>query len=189
MFRDASLGWTGGVVYDFQANVHAGVFGSSPSMGQMRGQIGYTFRGHNQFGLFATYDTGTTTSQIGSLSVQFRAISQINAFWMHTFKNQGWMTLWAGTPYRKGLMFPSGRAGTFIVGAGFKAPLTGCLSVEGHAVYMGAHGDADYPGSHNYASNVSVGLSYAFGSKQIGARPYMSLGNNSNFLVDTNMNY
>ena len=46
--------------------------------------------------------------------------------------------LWVGTPYRRGLMYTSSRAGRYIVGASFRAPLTKALSVIGHGVYMGA---------------------------------------------------
>lgn len=182
-------GWNSGLVYDWQANAHSGVFGLSPSMGQLRSQVGYLFKGGNEFGIWGTYNTGTTKHSLGALTVAFRAISQVNLFWKHQFHNQGSICFWAGTPYRKGLMFSSGRAGTYIVGASFKAPLTGALSVEGHGVYMGARSDPAYVESQNYAANVSLGLSYTFGGKRVGTKPYLPLANNSNFLVDTNINY
>jgi len=158
-------------------------------MGQMRGQIGYLFRGGNELGVFGTYNIGTSRHTLGSLHVEFRAISQANLFWSHLFAKGGMMTFWAGTPYRKGLMYPSGRAGTFIAGASFQAPLTSHLSVVGHGVYMGARSGSGFVESKNYAANVSLGLSYAFGGKKAGTRPYLPLGDNSNFLVDTNVNY
>ena len=184
-----SSGENAGLLFDWQANVKAGEFGLNPSMGQMRGQLGYLFCGGNEVGLLATYDTGTSSLGFKSLPIEFRAISQVNAFWSHLFKNKGKLMFWGGTPYRKGLMFPSGRAGSYIIGASFKAPLTHSLSLEGHGMYMGARsGSADIE-SQNYAANVSLGLTYSFGGKKGGARPYMPLANNSNFLVDTNINY
>ena len=97
--------------------------------------------------------------------------------------------LWAGSPYRRGLMYTSGRAGNFIVGLQFSVPMTKHLSIEGHGVYMGPRGSSGQAPSKNFATNLCIGLTYSFGKRRIQQSPYMTLANNSNFLVDTNQNY
>ncbi len=182
-------GINAGLVYDWSVNAKAGVFGLDPTMGQVRGQIGYLLRGKNEFGLWSSYGTNTAHKSYAGIPVDFRAISQVNAFWRHLFKNGGETMLWGGTPYRKGLMFESGRPGSYIIGASFKAPLCRFLSIEGHGMYMGATSSSAFSESKNYAANVSLGLTYSFGGKKPGARPYMSLANNSNFIADTSVSY
>lgn len=178
-----------GFVYDWSVNAKAGVFGLDPNMGQVRGQVGYLFRGGNEFGFEGTYGTTTSHKSYGGIPVEFRAVSQVNAFWRHIFKKGGETMIWAGTPYRKGLMYYSGRAGAYILGASFKAPLSRSLSIEGHGMYMGSRNGSAYTESKNYAANVSLAITYSFGGSKVGARPYLPLANNSNFIADTNVSY
>jgi hypothetical protein len=178
-----------GAVYDFSVNSKAGVFGLSPTMQQVRGQIGYLLKKKNEFGLWGTYGTTTSTQSFSGIPVKFRAISQVNVYWRHIFKNQGETMLWAGTPYRKGLMFNSGRPGNYIIGASFRAPLTSSFSLDGHGMYMGARSGSGFDESKNYAANVAIALTYSFGGKKGGAKPYLPVANNSNFIADTNLGY
>ncbi len=178
-----------GVVYDWSINAKAGVFGLDPNMAQLRGQVGYLFRGGNEFGFESTYGTTTSHKSYGGIPVEFRAVSQLNAFWRHIFKKGGETMIWAGTPYRKGLIYESGRAGAYILGASFKAPLSHSLSIEGHGMYMGSRNGSAYTESRNYAANVSLAITYSFGGSKAGARPYLPLANNSNFIADTNASY
>lgn len=178
-----------GASYDWSINAKAGVFGLDPTMAQVRGQLGYLLKRSNEFGVWATYGTKTSHKSYMQMPVEFRAISQVNAFWRHIFKNNGELMIWGGTPYRRGLMFDSGRAGSYILGGSFKAPLCGSLSMEGHGMYMGARSGSASSESSNYAANVSLALTYSFGGKKAGARPYLPLANNSNFIADTNVSY
>lgn len=182
-------GFNAGACYDWNIERKYGVFGLSPTMAQVRGQLGYLCRGGNEFGFLGSFATKTAHKHFGALSLKFKAISQVNAFWRHIFRNKAEAMVWAGTPYEKGLMFSSGRAGTYIVGASFKAPLTRSLSMNGHGVYMGARSGSADTESKNYGANVSFALTYSFGASKAGARPYLLLANNSNFLVDTNTNH
>lgn len=61
-------------------------------------------------------------------------------------------------------------------------------SIDGHAVYMGPRGRAGVIPAKNYASDMSIGITYAFGKRRTIKTPYMTLANNSNFMVDTNQN-
>ncbi len=97
--------------------------------------------------------------------------------------------VWAGSPYRRGLMYQSGRPGRYLFGAKFNAPLTGHLSVSGHAAYMGARSAPDGIEARNYAANVCFALTYSFGQCLKAPVPYMSVADNSTFIVDTNSNF
>ena len=97
--------------------------------------------------------------------------------------------LWAGTPYRRGLLYTSGRPGDFVAGFQLSTPLNDHFSIEGHGVYMMPQGVSGQTPAQNYASNLSIGLTYSFGKRKVQQSPYMTLANNSNFLADTNQNF
>jgi hypothetical protein len=181
-------GFNGGIVYDVMFNKHFGVFALDPIIGQLRAQTSYLIQGSNELGVWGTVDTQTSHKETSEIPVKFRAVCQANLFWTYYYKNRAQTTLWAGTPYRKGLMFTSGRAGRYIVGASFKAPLTQAWSVVGHATYMAAHPGPAAQESQNYAANVCFGINYSFGGCKAGQRPYLPLADNSNFIADTNLN-
>ena len=185
----SSSGVNAGVVYDVQFNKEFGVFSLNPIIAQVRGQLGYVIVGRNEVGAWASYDTQTSHKESQELPVTFRPISQANIFWAHYFKNTAQTMLWAGTPYRRGLMNASGRAGRYILGANFRAPLSKAFSIVGHAAYMAANSGPATQESKNYAANICFGLNYAFGGCKAGQRPYMALADNSNFLVDSNVNF
>ncbi len=183
-------GVNAGVCYDWDINSKYGVYGLDPTIAQVRGQVGYLWNQRNEFGVIGSYGTQTAHEHFGALPITFKAINQVNAFWRHHFRNKAHAMIWAGSPYGKGLMYSSGRAGNYILGASFRAPLTSFLSIDGHGVYMGARGGSDANvESKNYAANISFGLTYSFGGQKAGSRPYLDLANNSNFLADTNSNY
>lgn len=181
-------GFNIGLAYDWMFNKYFGAFAVSPYLSQLRGQVGYLIRGGNELGVWATINTNTSHKESQQLPLQFRAISQVNLFWCHYFKNYAYGMLWGGTPYRRGLMYSSGRAGRYIFGARFQAPLTHTLSIFGHGAYMGAKSAPNGNESKNYAANICFGLTYSFGHRKAQFSPYMNLADNSNFLVDTNMN-
>ncbi|MGB7978323.1 MAG: hypothetical protein WCF19_04085 [Chlamydiales bacterium] len=183
-----SSGFNGGIVYDLMLNKEFGVFALSPILGQIRGQFGYLIQGGNEIGVWGAVDTQTAHEVTSEIPVRFRSICQVSIYWLHSFKNTAETMLWAGTPYRRGLMFSSGRAGNYLFGASFRAPLTRALSVIGHGSYMGSHSGSAFQESSNYASNVCFGLNYSFGGCKAGQRPYLPLADNSHFMVDTNLN-
>lgn len=192
-----TCGWSGfnfGVVYDWMINENYGVFAHRTGLAQVRGQIGYLFRRCNEFGIWGTLDVHRSHKHINSLPVIYRALSQANLFWTHYFQNCAETTLWAGVPYKKSLMFNSGRAGQYIVGGSFRVPLTYCLNIEGHGTYMHAKRLPSRYESKNYAANLCFGITYSFGCQptcceDCDVRPYQPLANNSNFLADTNLNF
>lgn len=187
-------GFQGGAVVDWMFNKNFGVFGLDPSIGQVRFQAGYLFCCSDEVGVLGTANIDTAHKSAFHIPVSFRAIGQVSLFYRHLFQNCSEAMVWAGIPYRKSLMFSGKRAGKYLLGASFRAPLTSCLSVEGHGVYMAPEGSRSVHRFRNDGVNVSIGLSYAFGLGSCDscelweARPYMPVANNSNFLVDTSLN-
>lgn len=182
-------GINAGIAYDWMLNKRFGLFAVDPAFDQIRGQLGYLFNGKNELGVWAAYGIHTSHKTSQQVPLRFRGISQVNLFWCHYFQNNGYGMIWAGTPYRRGLMYKSGRPGNFIIGVQVSAPLTERLSIDGHGAYMGPRGNSGLIPARNYASNISLGLTYSFGKRRIQKSPYMTLANNSNFLVDTNQNF
>ncbi len=183
---DCNSGFNLGLSYDAMLNVNFGEFAVNPYLSQVRLQTGYSIQG-NEIGIWGTIFTNNALKESQQIPFQFRAISQANLFYCHYFKNTGYAMIWAGMPYIRSLMYTTGLPGTFIVGARLSAPLTDYLSINGHAAYMGARNKNGYP-SNNYSSNVCIALTYTFGKRQKQLTPYMSLADNTNFLVDTNQN-
>lgn len=181
-------GWNAGLAYDWMLNKNFGLFAVNPFFDQIRAQGGYLFRGGNELGALFSYGIHTSNLESQQIPLQFRGISQVSLFWCHYFKSKGYGMLWLGTPYRRGLLYSSGRPGTFLVGAQFAIPVTHSLSIDGSGVYMGARGRAGINSSKNYASNLSFGITYSFGKRRVIKTPYMTLANNSNFLSDTSQN-
>lgn len=182
-------GWNAGLAYDWMLNKNFGVFAVNPDFDQVRGQVGYLFKGGNELGVWSAYGIQTDHKHSQNIPLKFRGISQVNLFWSHYFKSHGYAMLWVGTPYRRGLMYTSGRAGRFIIGAQFSIPVTNSLSIEGHGSYMDPrHGSGIVP-SRNYGADIYFGITYSFGKRRIAKSPYMTLANNTNFMADTNQNF
>ena len=178
-----------GVAYDWMLNKSLGVFAVNPFISQVRAQLGYLIHGNNEIGAWATINTNTSHKTSENMPIKFRAVSQANIFWTYHFQNKAFTTLWAGTPYRRGLMYSSGRAGTYLVGTRFQAPLTNRLNIFGHGMYMGSRKSLSSSTSKNYAADVCFGIAYAFGKGVVKDSSYVSIANNSNFIIDTNANY
>lgn len=184
-----SAGFNAGVAYDWMLNKNFGLFAVNPFFDQVRGQVGYLIKGGNELGVWASYGVTTAHKTAQQIPLKFRGIGQVNLFWCHYYRNNGYTMLWAGTPYRKGLMYTSGRPGTFIVGAQFSFPVTSYFTIQGTAAYMGARKVSGITPSSNYAADISIGITYSFGKRRIVQSPYMTLANNSNFMTDTNQNF
>jgi len=176
-----------GFVYDRQFVEDFGIYAVDTSFDQLRFQGGYAFC-WEEIGIWGTAHLTTAHKSALGLPVSFRAINQINLFWTHYFENLAMSTLWIGTPYGNSLKFHHKPAGTFTAGFSLHAPLTTCLFIDCHASYMRARSSGSNQ-SRNYASHVCLGLTYVFGGECADyPASYMSLANNSNFLVDTNVN-
>ena len=182
-------GWNAGFAYDWMLNKNFGLFAVNPFIDQVRGQFGYQFRKRNEFGLWGTYAIHKSFEESQSIPLEFRGISQVNLFWSYYFENNGYAMVWAGSPYRDGLLYTGGRAGRFIAGTQFSIPMMDSLTIEGHASYMAPRSWSGTVPAKNYGADICFGVTYSFGKRRIAKSSYMSLANNSNFMVDTNQNF
>ena len=174
-------------VYDWMVNRNFGVFGVNPTLAQARALLSYTWHGQDEWGLWGAVNTQTAHETSAQLPLKFRAVSQGSAFWRHSFSNGASSLLWAGIPFKRGLMFRSGSPGLYILGLRFRAPLNAALSLEGHGAYMGGRKFSGGGSERTYAANLCFGLTYAFGKKESSQSPLMPVADNSTFLVDTNL--
>lgn len=186
---EKSSGLNAGFAYDCMLNKNFGLFATNPLFYQIRGQMGYLIKASNEVGIWASYGINVAHEEAQEITLRFRAISQVNLFWCHYYKNNGYTMIWAGTPYRRGLMVTSGRPGTFTLGAQFSIPMTTYFAIQGTAAYMGARHVSGIKPSSNYAADIAIGITYTFGKRRIVHTPYMTPANNSNFMADTNQNF
>lgn len=182
------LDFNGAIAFDWMMNRNFGVFALPCGISQFRFQGGFVYN-CNEFGVLGTVDTHTCHRHVAGVPVSFRAVSYASFYWQRYYENSARTMLWAGAPYKRSLMFSKGRAGKYLVGASFDVPLTNCLSIVGHGVYMQGHSTRTPFQSRTNAANISIGIDYRFGSGCDAPLPYLSIGNNSNFIVDTSLTY
>lgn len=182
-------GFNLGLVYDWMWNEKLGVFRPDVNVSQIRLQGGYQLCCRDEFGLWGAFHLCTAEREVEQIPIEFRGISQVNLFWRHTFENCAETKIWVGAPVSSSLMFDSGRSGQFIVGGSFYAPLACRLGIEGHASYMHPHSASDNLRSRLYGANIYIGLTYAFGGSGYCRKPYLEVANNSNFYLDTDLNF
>lgn len=178
--------WNIGVAYDRQFVKHLSIYDVSTSLDQIRFQGGYQFC-EEEVGLWGTTHLSRVHKDVIGIPISYRAISQLNAYWIHYFPNCASTTIWLGAPYQDGLRFRKHKPGVFIAGFAVRAPLTDHLFVDGHGSYMCARSTPGIRQSRNYAANINLGITYVWGDCCYGAT-YMPLANNSNFLIDISTN-
>ncbi|MBM3207818.1 MAG: hypothetical protein FJZ57_04355 [Chlamydiae bacterium] len=181
----SASGINAGIAYDWMVSRNFGTFCLDVTLEQARAQIGYMIKGKNEIGITTATHTSNWSKKVQFANVKFQGINQVNLYWRALTKNNSETMLWAGVPYGKGLQNSSGKPGYYIAGMSFMAKLTKRLAITGHGVYMGPKNGTRYE-SITYGANICASLTYTFGGTKRGERPYLSLANNSNFLIDTN---
>ena len=154
-FSSSFCQWTGGLVYDRMMANHFGIYDLSPSIDQLRYQVGYSFC-DDELGFWGTIRLGRSLKYPLGVPTKFQAIGQMNLFWSHVFQNCAQTTLWLGIPYQDSLMFNGGKAGKFIAGFSFRVPLTERFFLDGNGSYMAARTRQGMAQSRNYGSNICV---------------------------------
>lgn len=177
-----------GLAYDCMLAKHFSIYDKSIAIDQLRFQTGYQFCSE-EVGLWGTVRLNSDHKHALGVPVSYKAINQINLFWSHFFNECSMGTLWIGAPYGNSFRFHHKAPGVLTAGFSLRAALADCLFVDAHGSYMRARKASGAEQSRNYGANICVGLTYTFGgcSSPYGAS-YMSLGNNSNFLVDMSSN-
>lgn len=180
--------FTSGAVYDRQFMEHFGIYDISASIDQIRFHGGYQFY-CEEIGIWGTARLSTSDNDALGVPIKFRAINQINLFWKHYFSNCASAMVWMGAPYGNSLMFDNGTAGGFISGFALRAPLAKHLFLDAHGMYMFSKGPTAIRQARNNDANICVGITYFFGGNCCSCQAAnMPIANNSNFLVDTNIN-
>ncbi|HWB12785.1 MAG TPA: DUF6666 family protein [Pirellulales bacterium] len=180
-----------GLVHDWMINNNYSQFALSPTLGQWRGQLEWAMSDRNSLGLWATVRDKSYFGARPDNTNQFQAISQINAFWHHKYAFGGDTWLRIGMPLSK--TFVGNRlAGSAIIGATAQLPLNEQLALYANAMYMAPNTAAGPIGASRDTYNISMGFAWYPGRNARTPNvnggcwlPYMPLGNNGNFLVDS----
>jgi hypothetical protein len=196
-FRKAAEGQrlSAGLVYDWMINDQWGVYGTSPTLGQWRGQIEYSLSECNAIGVWGCARDLASRQEVLRVPVDSRAISQVNLFWHHKFDSGADSWLWAGAPESTRL---GGDAslGTWMVGANVQVPLSDRLALYGNGSYFRPSAAAGAVASVESGYDVGMGVVWYFGRHAVNHSingacwlPYMPVANNSTFLVDQHPTY
>jgi hypothetical protein len=180
-----------GFVHDWMINNNYSQFALSPTLSQWRGQLEWAMSGRNSLGLWGTVHDKSYIRDRPDNHNQFRAISQINVFWHHryAFGADTWLRI--GMPLSKKFL-GSSLAGSAILGATAQMPLNEQLALYANAMYMAPNTAAGPIGASRDTYNISMGFAWYPGRNARTPNvnggcwlPYMPLGNNGNFLVDS----
>ncbi len=196
LFRKANefTPWSASVVQDWMVNNNYALDGVSPTLSQIRVQIGYALNTWNEVGFWGAWHC--LEAERFTLGPQFpatvwRSVDQYNAYWHHKWGEGGPDTwVWLGLPENNRLQGP-GSLGDFIVGWLGEAPLTDRLSIYGTVTYMHPSSSAGLQGAAEETWNVSFGVAFYPGynarSSTVAGQcwmPQLPVANNGTFLVD-----
>jgi len=154
--------------------------------GQWRGRVGYELTSNDEAGAWFTIaDRGDSGTVLG-LPVHLRPISQVNAFWRHTWSSGGWTTLWLGAAQKHGkfvLVLPDDPPvqNAFVYGADLHLPLNNWLAVFGEANFITP------PDSGTVDAYLGIVLypgGGAFTAQRRKFNPLMQVASNPTFAVD-----
>lgn len=188
-----------GLVYDWMINDSWGVYGTSPTLGQWRGQVEYALSGCNSVGVWGCvndrYSQQTVVGTIAPLAVRTAAVTQANLFWHHKFCSGADSWLYVGIPERSALT-GDGSLGQWMVGANVQVPLSDRLALYANGSYFRPTASAGGDAAMSQGYDVSMGVAWYFGHRAVNhaingdcGLPYMPVANNSNFLVDQNFSF
>ncbi len=180
-----------GIVYDWMINDHWGVYGNNPTLGQWRGQIEYALTECNSVGVWGTVSDRYYRRAVRDQdTLRNAAVNQANLFWHHKFCSGADSWVYFGVPERYALTH-DGSLGSWMVGANLQVPLSDRLALYANGSYFRPCASAGGDAAMAQGYDVSMGVAWYFGGRAVShalngdcGLPYMSLGNNSNFLVD-----
>lgn len=198
-----------GLAYDLMYAKNFTQFEVEPLITQVRYQAGYLFERKNELGFWGTVYANCAHKRTSDKRIGVHAVDQFNVFWSHYFAPCTKFSVWVGVP-------TTGSANKFIAGGYIRLPINDCFSIEGNVGYMTRNrhrGEKEYveldkegkvkldkegepvvhhPKGHSYL-NACFGLTYFFGctheyhGHKRDYSPYMSIGNNSNFILQTHV--
>jgi hypothetical protein len=174
----ARLSWALG--YDFLHEHYYDAF----NLGQVRGQVGYRATRDNEIGSWFTESIHGQEGVMGTTPVRLDPISQVNAYFRHTWPTLARTMVWAGVASHHSdvvwvLPDNSRDKNVVVYGAQLELPLSDRLSVTGSGNFLtpAATGTVD----------AYLGVTYYPGHKAMGRGQFaapMMLANNPEFPVD-----
>lgn len=183
-----------GIVYDWMINDQWGLFATTPTLGQWRGQAEYALSNSNAVGVYACLRDRTSAQTIiddpDVVLVSTRAFNQASVFWHHKFESGADSRLWFGVPEH--LRYDGdGSLLDWIIGANIEVPLSERLALYGNVEYGHPSSGAGVEASAEQYYNIGAGVVWYFGGHARKSsingncwEPYMPMANNSNFLVE-----
>lgn len=188
--------WSVGIAYDIMFNQHFSIYSESPTLTQWRTQLACFFGDYDELGLWASWSGSTSHKTYRYYTVcdhklSYKAVSQCNFFWRHIFQNNTETSVWVGVPFVKRLNRKlSEYPAKYIVGGKISVPFGDSWDITGRAQYAQPPTKKGPQGSRDYGCNIAIEIGYNFGGNSTKApavapwNPYLSLANNSNFMVD-----
>jgi hypothetical protein len=196
LFRQADrlTNFSGGFVYDAMINDNFSQFAVAPYLSQMRAQLAYAVNDRHEIGFWTSLRvSGQTLNVAGPLT--FRPVDQFNFFWHHKFAFGGDGWTWIGFPDHTKLG-GNGSLGGYIWGGTLTAPLSPCWAAYTDLQYMAPSARIGAAGAIEESFFIGIGLVYYPGgnsrtSSVVGSSwaPYIPVGNNGTFMVDTNRTF
>lgn len=186
-----------GVVQDWSINRNFSVFSQSPTLSQIRSQIGYATSASNDYGVWGTVHVINSTHNVPIFGpVTWQSVNQISGYWHHKWTECGadtWLSVGAPANTR---LSGNGSLGDYLVTVAALSPLSDVVSLNASATYMHQSGGQGGAAAREDAWNFMVGVNIypmrnARSRTVAGQRwmPLMPVANNGSFLVDASQNY
>ena len=182
LFQRSPWGLNWSIAYDFLWEDYYDHF----QFGQWRGRVGYQLTECNEIGVwFAKHDRGDAGTLLG-IPTYLQPISQINAFWRHTWFGSAWTTLWVGAAQQHGrvvLGLPDAAPIThpFVYGADLNIPLNDWLSIWGEANFITPASSGTVDAYLGFAIYPGGGAKRSLQNK---FQPLLPVANNNSFAID-----
>jgi hypothetical protein len=190
-----------GIAHDWMIADSFGDYGTSVTLSQWRGQVGFALSAQNEIGVWGTLRDGgargsfqvNNGQSILLTLIQYQAIDQVNFFWHHNFNSGANSWLYFGFPQQTTISPGGGSLGTWTMGAKFLVPISERVALYAEGTYMRP---SAVPSANAAIENgYSIGFGLAFypggnaGTRTVAGNcwmPYLPVANNGSFLVDTN---
>jgi hypothetical protein len=175
-------------------NNNFGQFAVAPILSQMRAQIAYAVNDCHEIGFWTALRMSGDTVNVGG-PLSFRGVDQFNFFWHQKFSFGADGVTWVGIPDHTKLG-GNGSLGAYIFGGTLTAPLSPRWSAYTDLQYMAPSAHTGAAAANQETFFIGIGLIfYPGGNSRTESvvdkswMPYMPVGNNGTFMVDTNRTF
>jgi hypothetical protein len=196
LFRKPQQGspWSAAISQDWMLNDNYGIFSTSPTVSQLRGEVSYAYDNCNELGVWGTAAVVSDHRDVSGVgATTWRPIDQINVYWHHKWEWKGADTsIWLGLPVEDHIG-GEGNIGEWFAGAAANVPLNDRVALYTLVTYMRPTADNGAAAAETDSWNFTVGVSFSFTgsarSDTVAGRswtPLLPVANNGYFLVNTN---